>query len=210
MKDTKQKILDEALSILNASGLSALSIRAVAESLQLSPGNVSYHFRRKEDLVFGLVQRLGQGNQAHLDQTPGSLSELLDLFGTLFRRQHGFRGLALALPDLLASFDDIRAHYRSAEVDRKEAVYRLLEHLRDEGALEASDKQLWRIVSHLVLISRFWIGEARVSYSQVPLKRVIAHYQALIADTLQPYVATGCDELETYLDGWIDPAPGAR
>jgi AcrR family transcriptional regulator len=205
MNATKEDILASGLRIVNARGLSALTIRAVAEDLELSPGNVSYHFRRKEDLVAALVARLGAGNASRLGREIGSLGELFEMFRELFRNQYEHRGLVLALPDVIETFEQIRADYRKSELVRRRTVFALLAALRARGALSGSDRELSRLVSHVTLIARFWIGEARVSYGKHGQQRIVAHYLALIADTLLPYTTEAHRaELESYRDGWID------
>lgn len=210
MNATKEDILASGLRIVNARGLSALSVRAVAEDLGLSPGNVSYHFRRKEDLVAALVARLGAGNAQGLEREVRTLRDFFELFRELFRNQYEHRGLVLALPDVVETFDQIRADYRKVEHQRRRAVFSRLASLRACGALAGDDRELSRLVSHVTLIARFWIGEARVSYSRYSQQRIVAHYLALIADSFRPYTtAAHREELETYRDGWIDSLDAA-
>lgn len=205
MNATKEDILESGLRILNARGLSALSIRAVAEDLALSPGNVSYHFPRKEDLIAALMARHGERNSRLLAREVATLGDFLEMFRVLFRSQYEFRGLVLALPDILESFEDLRAQYRRVETTRRHALFALLAGLRARAALEGADHDLSRVVSHVTLIARFWIGEARVSYSKYGEQKIIAHYLALIADNLGPYATrSGRAELEPYLEGWIN------
>lgn len=203
MTATRDEILASGLRIVNARGLASLSIRGVAEDLGLSPGNVSYHFPRKEDLVTGLVQLLREGNQSRLARSLGSLADFLELFRELFENQYEFRGLVLALPDVLETFEQLRTEYRRVEHQRRRALFELLAGLRERGAVRGSDPELARLVSHLTLIARFWIGEARVTYSKYGRDRAIAHYLALIADNLVPLAAHRA-ELESYRAGWID------
>ena len=120
---------------MNAHGLSALSIRAVANDLGLSPGNVWYHFRRKEDLVAALVGRLATGNRSQLERAIGSLGEFFELFRVLFRNQYEHRGLVLARPDVLETFEGSRADYRRIEAQRRRGLFDLLASLRANGAI---------------------------------------------------------------------------
>jgi AcrR family transcriptional regulator len=204
MKDTKAEILDSAMAIVNARGLSALSVRAVAEDLGLSPGNVSYHYRRKQNLVAALVDRIGQRNTGRLGRDLTDLRGFLELFRDLFRGQLEHRGMLLALPDILETYDEIRASYQAVEHNRRDRLFQLLSRLRDGGSLTATDAELSRLVSHLTLIARFWIAEARVSYGDYDFDRVIDHYLALIADNLRLYVSPAAtDELAPYFDGWL-------
>lgn len=205
MTATRDEILASGLRIVNARGLASLSIRGVAEDLGLSPGNVSYHFPRKEDLVTGLVHLLRAGNQSRLARALGSLADFLELFRELFEHQYEFRGLVLALPDVLETFEQLRTEYRRVEHNRRRALFDLLAGLRERGVVAGSDTELARLVSHLTLVARFWIGEARVTYSKFGRDRAIAHYLALIADNLVPLATPAhAAELAPYRAGWID------
>lgn len=205
MKATREDILSSGLQIINARGLSALSLRAVAEDLGLSPGNVTYHFARKETLVAALTERLGDHNRGHLDREIASVGDFLERFRELFHGQYAFRGLVIALPDVLATFEELRASYRRTQKIRRQQLRALLVGLRDREELTATDDELARVVAHLTLIGRFWIAEARVSYSQYSEARIVGHYLALIADTLVPYATSASRrELEPYRAGWID------
>lgn len=205
MKDTKEAILESGLRILNARGLTALSTRAVAEDLALSPGNVSYHFPRKESLVLALVMRHGERNERRLRREVSTLGDFLEMFRELFRGQQQYRGLLLALPDIMETFMEIRQHYRRVEKTRRQRLLGLLVELRQRRVLVAQDRDLSRLVSHITFIARFWIAEARVSYAKQGEQRVVGHYLALIADAMASYAsASARADLEPYLDGWID------
>ena len=102
----------------------------------------------------------------------------------------------MALPDILETYASIRQHYRQTERERRAAIFALLEDLRDRGKLDASDAELERILALHVLIARFWIAEARVSYANHSMQELVAHYQALLADTLRPYA---CDDSKAKL-----------
>lgn len=188
MKTTRDAILEAALAIANSSGLSNVTLRAVATELGLSPGNVSYHFRRKEDLILGLVELHSANNRQRMSARPETLEAFLELWGTLFRHQHRFRGLVVALPDLVESYESMCSHYSAVETQRRQGIYALLATLRSNGEIEATDDEIWRVVSHITLIARFWIAEARVSYKKQSVDRIVGHYQALIADTLSSFV----------------------
>lgn len=51
---TKSRILEAALRLFNQHGTAAISTNHVAEALNMSPGNLYYHFRDKGSIVRGL------------------------------------------------------------------------------------------------------------------------------------------------------------
>ena len=60
---TKERILEGALALFNAEGVSSLSALDIATALSISPGHLYYHFRGKAELAAALMDRL----EAELD-----------------------------------------------------------------------------------------------------------------------------------------------
>lgn len=51
----REKILKTARELFNRHGYNEVSMRDISEELQISVGNLTYHFRKKEDLVEAVV-----------------------------------------------------------------------------------------------------------------------------------------------------------
>ena len=47
----KEKIKETAITLFNKRGLSSVTMRQLAEELQISPGNLTYHFKTKAVLL---------------------------------------------------------------------------------------------------------------------------------------------------------------
>ena len=56
-KKTKDRILDTALDLFNLEGEPNVTTNAIADELDMSPGNLHYHFKTKADLVQALFVR---------------------------------------------------------------------------------------------------------------------------------------------------------
>lgn len=72
---TREMILHRSLEIINAKGMVDFRIDTLSTSLGLSPGNITYHFSRKEDICVALWE-------LYLDESKGvecSLTSLLDI-----------------------------------------------------------------------------------------------------------------------------------
>lgn len=51
MANTKSKIIDQSIALFNQHGYSNVSLHQIAKALDLSSGNLTYHFPKKADLM---------------------------------------------------------------------------------------------------------------------------------------------------------------
>lgn len=204
--DTRDRILSASLDLANNHGVDAVTVRAVANELGISPGNVSYHFAKRENLILGLADELSSRNAPLGDIIPHDFGDLLERYRRTLEHQYEHRGLVVALPHLIQTFDDMRRTYRQTEATRVAQQRTQLEHLRSNGLLEADNDTIDRLVAHIVLVARFWLAEYHTTFDRWPIHEVIAHYLSLIAGLLLPYANDQHRaELDPYLDGQLHP-----
>ena len=55
---TQDVILDTAVTLFNEQGTAAVSTNHIAEAAGISPGNLYYHFKNKEDIIRAVLDRM--------------------------------------------------------------------------------------------------------------------------------------------------------
>lgn len=128
MKSRKEKILASSRKLFNDLGYSNVTIRMIANELDISSGNLNYHFRRREDILealyFEMVEVFDARVQKLGDQTI-SLQYIQANIVSSMARMVDYRFFWTDLYFLLKSNEKIRAHFEQAKLERK-AGYRFL------------------------------------------------------------------------------------
>lgn len=98
MKNTKEKILEKALDLFNESGIEKITTRSIAQQLEMSQGNLHYHYANKNVLIESLFEkflaelkdseRYKEGNPFEKEQVIGSMR---DNFQIMFRFRFFFK-----------------------------------------------------------------------------------------------------------------------
>ena len=79
-RQTRQRILDTSLAMLNTQGEPNVTTNHIADELEISPGNLYYHFRNKDDIIEQLFARYEERMDNALAAPSGRLPELEDIW----------------------------------------------------------------------------------------------------------------------------------
>jgi AcrR family transcriptional regulator len=105
--DTKNRILVASLELFNQQGEPQTAINEIADEIDISPGNLHYHFRRKEHIVAALLDAF-RVDAGHLLEIPESEAVTLDDFWVflhnLLELTDAYRFLFRDLETLTASY----------------------------------------------------------------------------------------------------------
>lgn len=118
---TQQRVLQASIKLFNEHGVEAVSIGQISELLAISPGNFTYHYKKKADLTRHHFNLLESGLNEIVDRFPvrsspkGFGRALYDLVELVFHYRFLFLGASYLIKNELVS----AARYR-----------RLVEHTR--------------------------------------------------------------------------------
>lgn len=84
-RDIKSEIVAAATELFNQSGYRAVSMRSIADAMNISVGNLTYHFKRKEDLFEAVMQERHRRCQEM--SPPATVAELDRFFRELLEKR---------------------------------------------------------------------------------------------------------------------------
>lgn len=89
--NTKTKIIENAIKLFNEHGYENVSMRNIAESLNISPGNLTYHFNKKTDILYEIIQEMMIEHEKKNYTPELTLSEFHNILSLVSEHQRKYR-----------------------------------------------------------------------------------------------------------------------
>jgi len=159
---TRDKIIQASIVLFNKQGERSVTTNHIAAHLAISPGNLYYHFRNKEDIILSIYEEYARSllletlPQVSTDVKP--LDSLILYMDSVFQTTMKFRFFYSNLPVLLDKNPNLREKYVEVQQSISERVSQLLVSLRSANIINFADDELADIVSILRLINTFWVS----------------------------------------------------
>jgi len=192
-KQTPERILDTSLAMFNAQGEPNVTTNHIADELGISPGNLYYHYRNKDDSVEQLFARY----EARMDQAIGApegrLPNLEDVWLQLhlvFECMWTYRFLYRDLVDILSRNRKLKQRYARILTRASSAATSVLRGLAEAEILRATADEIRATAENVLLVATFWlpyhaVRGAKADPTQEDLTQGIYQVMLLIAPFLR-------------------------
>jgi len=162
---TRERILECTLALFNALGEPNVTTLQIANELEISPGNLYYHFHGKEPLILGLFERFEDELTPLLDP-PDELQlapEDYWLFLHLIaERMARYRFLFQDLSNLAGRLPKLARGVRSLLDAIKRTLASLLANLKAQGLLASETQALGQLVEQITMTLVFSLDYQRI------------------------------------------------
>jgi AcrR family transcriptional regulator len=190
---TRKKILLATLHLFNTQGMVQVSLREIARHLEISDGNLRYHFKTKAALVEGLyqelVQELNTGIGAMTQPQSVSLQTLYDSFYFTYECLYRYRFLMLDFVSIMRAHPLVLGHFRELQKSRREQFDQIMQLYIQQGLIrpEAFPDEYQALQGRLQILSDFWIASAEIMY-QGSREGRLEYYVWLNFGLIYPYL----------------------
>ena len=192
-RQTPERILDTSLAMFNAQGEPNVTTNHIADELGISPGNLYYHYRNKDDIVEQLFARY----EARMDQAllapEGRLPNLEDVWLQLhlaFEAMWMYRFLYRDLVDILSRNRKLKQRFARILTRASHSITAVLKGLAEAEILRATPDEISATAENVLLVATFWLNYnavrgARPDPAQEDLTHGIYQVMLLIAPFLR-------------------------
>ncbi|GAA4411294.1 TetR/AcrR family transcriptional regulator [Quisquiliibacterium transsilvanicum] len=194
---TRERILSLALRLFNDLGEPNVTTSAISDEMNISPGNLYYHFRNKDDIINALFEQFEREIDELLD-TPAradiGFEDAWLFLHLLFESIWRYRFLYRDLNDLLSRNRRLETHFKTILERKTRAAHRLCSALAEARQLQAGPREVEALATNMVVVATWWlsyeyVGNARrfndPDYQNAAMAR--GAYQVLVL--LAPYLS---------------------
>ncbi|MCX6023414.1 MAG: TetR family transcriptional regulator [Chloroflexi bacterium] len=193
--NTRERILATALRLFNDAGTAAISTNHIAEAMKISPGNLYYHFRNKEEIIralfeqqFAYTDRLYDISDAGMP----TLALLERLVYDTFIMSWEFRFIYRELIALLRRDEQLQRRWTEIRARGFAGFRELFDFFTAVGVLRPQDDPavVDRLADLCWLLSEFWLASVEASGDAVDAAQM-ERGVALMRQVLDPFVIKG-------------------
>ena len=158
---TPERILETALGLFNEFGEPNVTTAVIADDMDISPGNLYYHFHNKDQIVEALFLRYEREMDALLTLRDTAAREVEDvwfLLHLLFEVIWKYRFVYRDINNLLMRNRLVETHFQRILAHKQQTAVSLCNGLAAAGALDATPDEIAALAVNITLVTSFWLS----------------------------------------------------
>ncbi|SHM65769.1 transcriptional regulator, TetR family [Chryseobacterium carnipullorum] len=188
---TKDKILSKALELFNEKGYNTITTRHIAADLNISAGNLHYHFKYSEDIIKILFSELILKMDILLNNLQKIENKTLeDLYHFTFSTYdvfYSFRFIFMNFFDILKNIPVIESQYESINITRKDEFQIIFKGFQKNNIFrdDVPDFILKSLTTQIFIIADNWIIHNSLAF-KMNKDEAVKHYALIQMNLFYP------------------------
>jgi AcrR family transcriptional regulator len=158
---TRERILAASLALFNARGEANVTTGIIADELNISPGNLYYHFRNKDQIVERLFERFEERISLAPPAPaagPEAIEDLWLYLHLMFEAIWDYRFLYRNLDDIVGRNRRLREHFNRIVDAKIAAMTGLCAQLAAAGLMRATPAEIRALAENVLVVATYWFN----------------------------------------------------
>lgn len=202
---TKERIILTALRLFNEEGEPNVTTNHIADEMDISPGNLYYHYRSKDDIIWQIFLNYEKKIKQVLAQKDINYTSMEDMWFYLhmiFEVIAEYRFLYRNLIQLMGRIDFLKRHFRHILSLKSQTALNIMSELSQQGSLNADQQTIASLADQIALSATFWLNYSIAIYDddydeEKKLSHGIFHVMRMVAPFLTDKDRAILDDLST-------------
>ncbi|MDQ7018223.1 MAG: TetR/AcrR family transcriptional regulator [Robiginitomaculum sp.] len=185
---TRDRILQTSLALFNEEGEASQSAVDIANALEMSPGNLYYHFKGKDAIIRALYDNFEHEMRIILRGSRGRITSIEDNWVytyIILEEIFDFRFFYRNLGELLARYPDLAVRFRALLAEKRQTVHTLLSDLNKRDVLFLGPRMAAVITDQILSALTFWLSldfiEGKHTEPSVLIHKTVFSIMSLVA-----------------------------
>ena len=197
---TKDKILQTACDMFNATNTQAATTNHIAKKMGISPGNLHYHFKNREEIILNLYRHMRSELTLKSDSLPKTLQELIEHQKVIFKVLWKYRFFQRELLFLLSRDATLKNEYINDNIAHRSRIIKTLQNFsQNEIIVSKYTNVIEHLADSILMTFQFWtpfIEAQDKPLNEYNIELAIIHTREI----LRPYLSESSLKLVSKLE----------
>jgi AcrR family transcriptional regulator len=158
---TRDRILDVSLELFNAEGEAKQTAVDIANALDMSPGNLYYHFKGKEPIIEALFERFEEEMKIILGGSHGAVTSIEDNWVFVYivlEEIYDFRFFYRNVGDMMERYPGLATRFRKILALKRQAIENVLTQLEKQDVVSIDRRLRAPLIQQMLSTLTFWLS----------------------------------------------------
>jgi len=169
----KQKIIETAVELFNKNGLKSVTTNHIAAAADISPGNLYYHFRNKEEIIRAIFEMMDEVGMAEYNlivqkHEIGTLEATEEIFKMIQKFNWDFRFFKRDISAILLSDPELHERYVKTHNEFVQLYkFSIVSCIEKKIFVPMTEKEIDLFAEELLLVMLFWLNYLEISKEKI-------------------------------------------
>jgi len=166
---TRERIVETGLQLFNRDGAPHVTTADIADEMGISPGNLYYHFRNKDEIIALLFAAFEQRLATLFAPPAGRMADVEDLWlflHLLFEAMWDYRFLYRDLDEMLSRNRKLEARFARLVGRGRRTMQKLCAGMVAARTMEASESEIAALADNVALVATYWMSYQKIASAE--------------------------------------------